>query len=119
MDCPYCLGKKMFVNGCGGKGMKIVNKILSWLPSSKLFHGACSLHDVIYSLVCIEPIEVEYPNGEVVVLSTRKDCDDLWLKEMLKMCEQIWFGKSVMEWAANRNYRLVRRNGEEFFKHQH
>lgn len=119
MDCPYCLGKKMYANGCGGKGMKIVNKMLSWLPSSKLFHGACALHDVIYALVCIEPIKVRYPNGRIAILRDREDCDELWYHEMQELCKEVTWFRGVMEWAAKRNYNLVRENGDAFFKHEH
>jgi len=119
MDCPYCCGKKVFANGCGGKGMKIVNKILSYLPSSQLFHGACTLHDIVYSLVSVHAIGVRYPNGKVVYLRTRKDCDDIWYAEMKELCEEVKWFKGVMLWAAHRNYKIVRKKGKEFFKHDH
>jgi len=120
MNCPYCPGKKMFANGCGGKGMKIINKLLSLLPSSKLFHGACGFHDIVYSLVSKAPIKVKYPNGRIYTLRNRKDCDNVWLKvEMLPLCKKLGWTRSIMEWAANRNYKLVRKKGHKFFKHDH
>ncbi len=119
LDCPYCPGKKVFTNGCGGKGMKVVNKLLSFLPSSKLFHGACSLHDIVYQLVSMAPIKVEYPNGKIIVLRNRLDCDNIWLKEMLQLADHAGWYKKVMVWAAHRNYKLVRKNGAKFYKHDH
>lgn len=119
MECPFHQGKFMFANGCGGKGMKIVNKLLGLLPSSKLFYGPCTLHDIIYALVSIKPIKVKYPNGKVYTLKNRYDCDLLWLMEMRQMASQAGFFKKVMLWAAERNYKLVRENGEKFFKHEH
>lgn len=119
MDCPYCCGKKMFANGCGGKGMKIVNKMLSYLPSSKLFHGACTLHDIAYALVSIAPIGVRYPNGKVVILTDRADCDNIWYNEMKELCNHVTWFKGIMRWAAKRNYKLVRKKGADFFKHEH
>ena len=119
MPCPYHKGETMFANGCGGKGMKVVNKLLSLLPSSKLFFGPCCFHDIIYALVSVEPIRVKYPNKKIYILRTRKDCDDIWLKEMLEMAEKTKWTKGLMIWAANRNYKLVREKGDSFFKHEH
>lgn len=119
MECPYHKGKTMFANGCGGKGMKFVNKMLGLLPSSKLFYGPCCLHDITYALVSVKPIRVKYPNDQIVILRNRRDCDDLWLKEMLEMCEKTKWFRGVMLWAAKRNYKLVRENGDKFFKHEH
>jgi len=119
LDCPYCEGKKMFTNGCGGKGMKFVNKMLGILPSSKLFYGPCCLHDVVYALVCVEPIQVRYPNGVLVTLHDREDCDNLWYREMQDMCQEVKWFKGVMIWAARRNYEIVREEGGSFFKHDH
>ncbi len=121
MNCPYHPTMKMFVNGCGGKGMKIVNKCLSFLPSSELFYGACSLHDVVYALVCLEPIQVTTQDGKTWTLRDREDCDNIWLSEMLSIAGKLkWkWQRKLMRWAARRNYRIVRAKGETWFKHEH
>ena len=109
----------MFANGCGGKGSKAVNSVLMALPSSKLFYGPCVAHDVVYSLVSREPIKV-IDGDKVYFLNSRKDCDIFWydlMKEMTNSCG--WFSRKIMLWSANRNYRWVRKFGEDFFTHTH
>ena len=110
----------MFANGCGGKGAKYLNKMLGLLPSSKLFHGACCFHDIVYALVVKESIMVHYKDRSIV-LSSRLDCDIAWRKEMLSLCDTIknnWY-KKLMVWACNRNYRLVRDKGAKYYVHNH
>ena len=121
LNCPYHPEQKMFVNGCGGKGMKIVNKALSLLPSSDLFYGACSLHDVVYALVSLDPIQVTTQDGKTWTLRDREDCDNIWLSEMLDITSTLNWGwqRSLMRWAARRNYNIVRANGDSWFKHEH
>ena len=64
------------------------------------------------------PIKVEYPH-EIIVLRNRLDCDNIWLKEMLQLADHAGWHKKIMVWAAHRNYKLVRKNGAKFFKHEH
>ena len=119
LECPYCPGKKMFTNGCGGKGSKAVNALLNTLPSSDLFYGACCAHDVLYALVVKGPVKICH-NTEFYKMTNRKDVDDFWLMLMLELANtQSWWIKPVMKWSANRNYKFVRKYGASFFKHDH
>jgi hypothetical protein len=119
-ECPYHPGNYFKVNGVGGAGMPLVNKILKKLPTSQLFFGAACTHDVLYSLVTNSHVIVVYPDNAIFLLTDKVDVDNLFLNEMLELSntQPRWYRwiYKIFAWIM---YLFVRFLGYKFFKHEH
>ena len=118
LGCPFHKGESFFTNGCGGRG-NWINPLLSKLNSSKLFYGACTAHDILYSIVPEEYVTVIHKDNSFE-LKCRDDVDDFWLMLMLEACEtRPWYSKWMYQHFAKRNYLFVCKFGDEYFVHSH
>lgn len=118
--CPVC-GYIYIANGLGpqnNKGLTLALHTLLFLSSRK-FRLPAIAHDIAYLVVPYMSMSYKEDKYEKLCIN-RKDCDDLFLDLMLAQANDSYpWMRAYYRKGAHLAYDLVRKGGEESFKHYH